>query len=184
MSARDEVLARVRDAHRLAPPPDLPYEAISREYRTSRPETRVELLALLADRLADYKAAVRLSTADQLAATVAAALAERGVRSLAVPPGLPEAWVSDAGVEIHRDSAGPEPVLTVDALDHVDGVLTGCALAVAETGHARPRRLARPGPACAHPGARLPPLRRAAPTRSSPTSPRRSRGSTPPGRPP
>ena len=72
MSARDEVLARVRDAHRLAPPPDLPYEAIAREYRTSRPEPRAELLALLADRLTDYKAVVRLSTPDQLAATVAA----------------------------------------------------------------------------------------------------------------
>ena len=34
MSAREDVLARIAAAHRAAPPPDLPYAGIARDYRT------------------------------------------------------------------------------------------------------------------------------------------------------
>ena len=46
-SAREAVLGRIRDAHRLAPPPDLAYEAIARDYRRERPGTTEELVELL-----------------------------------------------------------------------------------------------------------------------------------------
>ena len=133
-SAREAVLGRIRDAHRLAPPPDLAYEAIARDYRRERPGTTEELVELLVDRLVDYKAHVRRTTPDGLAETVAAALAERGVRTVAVPPGLAEDWLSDVAAEVRRDRTGVGEGLTVDDLDHLDGVVTACALAIAETG--------------------------------------------------
>ena len=53
--------------------------------------------------------------------------AEAGARRLAVPPDLPD-WRPD-GVELVRDED-----LSASTLDGVDGALTGCALAIAETG--------------------------------------------------
>lgn len=129
MSAREEVLARVRRAHAVAPPEELAYANLARDYRTTSdlgPEVLVERLV---DRLLDYKALVRRCAADEVGGTVAAALAERGVRSVVVPAGLEASWRPDAP-EVLVD----EGQLTVAELDAVDGVLTGCAVAVAETG--------------------------------------------------
>ena len=134
MSARDEVLGRIRDAHRLAPPPDLPYDAIARDYRRERPGSGEELVDLLVDRLVDYKARVRCTTADGLAETLATALAEQGVRTVAVPAGLDAGWLDGSGVEVHRDRPAEGAGLTIDELDHLDGVVTACTVAVAETG--------------------------------------------------
>ena len=88
MSAREEVLARIAAAHRAAPPPDLRYEDIGRDYRTTSDSETAQLTELLVDRLVDYRALVRQCRADDLAATVAAALAERGARTVVVPAGL------------------------------------------------------------------------------------------------
>ena len=53
MSARTEVLARIAAAHQAAPPPDSPYEAIVREYRTTSDLDQSALTELLVDRLVD-----------------------------------------------------------------------------------------------------------------------------------
>ncbi|SEQ10351.1 LutC/YkgG family protein [Microlunatus flavus] len=135
MSARDDVLARIADAHRLAPSPDLPYDAVERAYRGAEvpgPDAGA-LVDLLVDRLLDYKALVRRTTPDGLAGTVAEALRERGATSLVVPEGVDPAWLASSDVRVVADP-GPAGPLTVDALDTADGVLTGCALAVAATG--------------------------------------------------
>lgn len=134
MSARDVVLGRIRDAHRLAPPPDLPYAAIARDYRRERSGSSEELVELLVDRLVDYRARVRRTTSDQLAETLATALAEQGVRTVAVPEGLDDGWLAGSGVEVRRDRPAQGVGLTVDELDHLDGVVTACAVAIAETG--------------------------------------------------
>ena len=133
-TAREAVLGRIRDAHRLAPPPDLPYEAIARDYRRERSGTTEELVELLVDRLVDYKARVRRSTPAELAGTIAAALADQGVRTVAVPPGVEPGWFEQTDVEVRRDRPDEGAGLTVDELDGLDGVVTACALAVAETG--------------------------------------------------
>ena len=59
MNAREEVLARIAAAHRIAPPPELGYEDISREYRTTSDSETAQLTELLIDRLVDYRALVR-----------------------------------------------------------------------------------------------------------------------------
>jgi L-lactate dehydrogenase complex protein LldG len=131
VSARDEILARVRGALADGPAPAPP----RRDYRTADaapPPPAGELLDLLADRLLDYRALVRRCAAGEVAGTVAAALAGRGARSLLVPDGLPPEWLSGVadGVELVRD----QPPLPAAALDRLDGVATACAVAIAETG--------------------------------------------------
>jgi L-lactate dehydrogenase complex protein LldG len=131
VSARDEVLARIRDAHAAAPPPELAYDDIARDYRTATDLDHHALVELLVDRLRDYRALVRQCAAHDLTGTIAAALAERGVRSLVVPSGLDQEWLQDLDAELRIDEDVP---LTVAELDTADGVITGCALAIAQTG--------------------------------------------------
>lgn len=144
MSAREEVLARIRAAHAAAPPPELPYASLAREYRTTSALDPDALVERLVDRLRDYKALVRRCSTEELPVTVAAALRERGVRGLVVPAGLDPAWLGrlDADVEVRTDEVQEQgrlavaelDRLAVAELDRLDGVLSGCAVAVAETG--------------------------------------------------
>ena len=130
-SAREEILSRIRTATAdgAAPP------AVARDYRTAdRPRDLAgqELLELLVDRLVDYRALVRRSSTSLVAASVAAALTERGARRIAVPEGILPAGLDrlEPGIEL----VGDDPPLTAAQLDGLDGVLTGCAVAIAETG--------------------------------------------------
>ena len=119
--SRERVLARVRAA--LADVAEAPDEfEVPRSYDVTRGFDAVETLV---DRLADYRARVQVVPADTLAAEVAATV--RG-RRVAAPGGVPDAWL--AGAEVVRD----EPPLSPYDLDRVDIVVTGCAVAIAETG--------------------------------------------------
>ncbi|MFW6091478.1 MAG: lactate utilization protein C, partial [Actinomycetota bacterium] len=76
MTAREEVLARIRTALRDRPRP----APVVRDYRTAAtPDGRrpAELAALLADRLADYGARVHRVDDSDVPSAVAAALAMR-----------------------------------------------------------------------------------------------------------
>ncbi|MBE1484682.1 LutC/YkgG family protein [Plantactinospora soyae] len=131
-SARDEVLARIRAARPTEP------VRVPRDYHTA-PATgtpdagqadrdRVELLI---DRLVDYRATVRRCTPDGVTEALAELLGE--VPTVVVPAGVPEGWLSAYPGGIRRDG-DPDP-LTVADLDAPGlAVLTGCAVAIAETG--------------------------------------------------
>jgi L-lactate dehydrogenase complex protein LldG len=134
MNAREEVLARIADAHRVAPPPNLRYEDISREYRTTSDSPAEMLTELLIDRLVDYRALVRQCSVDDLGATVAHALAERGADTVAAAAGLDPSWTSNLSVAVLTDGLSEDDQLSVSELDGVDGVITSCAVAIAETG--------------------------------------------------
>ena len=128
MSAREEVLARIRTA---LGPGAAPVE-VPREYRTALGPAAGDaaLLDLLVDRLVDYKATVHRCGASDVPATIAAALADRGATRVAVPGGLPPSWLPPS-VEALSDGDDPLAVATLDGLD---GVVTGCAVAIAQTG--------------------------------------------------
>ncbi|WP_055495932.1 lactate utilization protein C [Streptomyces sp. TP-A0356] len=132
MSSRDLILGRVRRALADVPEDDTPYEqAVSRDYPRQHGERTVEeTVDLLAENLADYRAIVHRCTADALAAVIAGLLAERGARTVLVPPGLDPRWLAAADAELVPDRAEG----TAHELDRVDSVVTGCAVAVAETG--------------------------------------------------
>jgi L-lactate dehydrogenase complex protein LldG len=129
--ARDEVLARIRTAHAAAPPPALAYADVARGYPTGSVVDPEALVELLVDRLVDYKALVRQARSDELPAVIAAALTERGARSVVVPAGLDPSWLAAAEIDVRAD--GPDPLSVAD-LDSADAVVTACAAAVAETG--------------------------------------------------
>ncbi|MEV1054463.1 lactate utilization protein C [Streptomyces sp. NPDC049887] len=132
MSSRDTVLGRVRralaDVPRGERPGDVP---VARDYLrvhgTRTPEQRADLLA---ENLADYRALVHRCSADGLAGHLARLLAERGSASVLVPDGLPPRWLAAADPVRIADRALGTP----RELDAVDSVVTGCAVAIAETG--------------------------------------------------
>lgn len=126
---REAILGRIRDALRDVPPGEAPGDVpVARGYRVSDPGPREGWIEQFLERVAEYRARVRRIPPTDLPAAIASALAGRGVKTLAVPADLPAEWLPE-GVVALRD-----PGLTHEQLDQVDGVLTGCALAIAQTG--------------------------------------------------
>jgi L-lactate dehydrogenase complex protein LldG len=125
--AREEILARLRYALVDVPADERPDDVeVQREYQFfTDDDTEV-----FVDRLVDYRALVRWSDPAGLPTMLATALAERGARRIVAPAGLPPEWLAGADIEIVAD----DPPLDVRALDELDGVVTGCAVAVAATG--------------------------------------------------
>jgi L-lactate dehydrogenase complex protein LldG len=134
VNARDEVLARIAAAHRAAPPPDLPYEEISRDYRTTSDFSAEALTELLIDRLVDYRALVRQCSPDDLAAAIADTLGQRSPQTVVAPAGLDLSWTASISAKVITDGSAADDQLSVSELDAADGVVTGCAVAIAETG--------------------------------------------------
>ncbi|MFG2137930.1 lactate utilization protein C [Streptomyces sp. NPDC048650] len=132
MSSRDEVLGRVRRALADVPGDERPGgPPVVRDYlRVHGARTAGQRVDLLAENLADYRAVVHRCTAAGLPALIARLLAERGARTVVVPPGVPASWTAAAEVTCVPDRAST----TARELDAVDSVVTGCAVAVAETG--------------------------------------------------
>lgn len=126
-TSRDRILARVRTA--VADAPQVPQP--TRAYASSHtPDDPAVILDLLHENLADYRAIVHRTTEEGIAALLARLLAERGSDSVLVPPQLPPHWLSATGTSRVEDRAD----LTPAELDQVASVVTGCALAIAETG--------------------------------------------------
>ncbi|MGY1773999.1 LutC/YkgG family protein [Blastococcus sp. SYSU D00813] len=121
MSARDEVLARIRTA--VGPSRTVP--EVRRDYRTTDDRPLPELLDVLTDRLEDYRATVLRCAPDAIGEAVAAALAEVP-GDVVVAPGVPPAWRPAGAVE---DDGRPAVDLTAFA-----ATLTGVTVAAAETG--------------------------------------------------
>jgi L-lactate dehydrogenase complex protein LldG len=132
-TARDEVLALVSEALRDVGADEDPERVPAAPQERSAgspadgddPEGRARRFA---ERVADDRAVVRRVAAAELPAAVDEALRERGARRVIVPPDLPAAWrPSEAELLVDGELAN-------EVLDAADGVLTGCALGIAETG--------------------------------------------------
>jgi L-lactate dehydrogenase complex protein LldG len=127
MSAREDILRRVRtalgDGGGLVPVP--------REYRRRAALSRRDVVALFGERVADSRAAVRHVGADELATAMAAMLWAREAKRIAVPADLPHGWLGGLeGVRALADVPALDPAVLAES----DGVVTGCTLAIAETG--------------------------------------------------
>jgi L-lactate dehydrogenase complex protein LldG len=114
MSARDEILARVRSAQSGHP------AEVARNYETSKPRD----LALLAQRLEDYRAVVHHCSETEIPDVLRGLL--RG--TVAVPDGLPAQWLTQVDGELLSDP------LTARELDAITSVITTCATAICDTG--------------------------------------------------
>jgi L-lactate dehydrogenase complex protein LldG len=78
----------------------------------------------------DYRANVVECDRPSLAETINGLLVAHASTSLAAPADAPPEWTSATGVTIHRD----EPTLSVSDLDAIDSTVSGCAVAIAQTG--------------------------------------------------
>jgi L-lactate dehydrogenase complex protein LldG len=114
VTAREAVLARVRDA--VGGAEHAPASA-SRPYPPAG-----DAVGLFCERVADYRATVHRCTAAEVGEVVAGLASG----SLGVPPDLPGDWTPPGAVT--------DEGLSARELDALDGAVTGCELAIAETG--------------------------------------------------
>jgi L-lactate dehydrogenase complex protein LldG len=121
--ARDEILRRVRaaGAQRVE-------DSVGAPYRRRGSLGDEERVRLFCERVGEYRAEVYRCAEPEIRRLIASTCARQEARMLVVPQGLPSAWRSD---ELNFvDDEGLSPL----ELDAVDGALTGCTVAIAETG--------------------------------------------------
>jgi L-lactate dehydrogenase complex protein LldG len=134
--AKSAVLARIRnalgvDGGQTAARENLrsqEWPQIPREFRRQGAVTPQERITLLQAILKHYGATSYLTEAANAPAMIARVLQERGKKKLVVPDEFPHEWIP-AGIEVVPDAG-----LSNEALDKIDGVLTGCTVAIASTG--------------------------------------------------
>ena len=129
MSARDEILARVRGA--TVDVTSTPAERVTPTVVQESSPGPVATLDLFATTVADYRAEVVRVPEDGVSDAVAAALHEHGCRSAVVPTGLDPTWVAvGSAVRVVPESeVGPDR-----ELDAVDAVVTAASVGIAVTG--------------------------------------------------
>ena len=131
-TAREQILQRIQTALKNGAPtaqPPTSNGAIARDYRQRDEAPHDDTISRFIERVTEYKAQVRRVAADQLAAAIAEALKARNVERLVIPADLPDEWLP-ASITLLRDHGD----LSYDTLDSSQGVLTGCALGIAQTG--------------------------------------------------
>ena len=123
--AKDVILARIRAAvaHAVEPAP------AASDFRQHDERDRAAIVEDFIDRLVDYKAIVTCTGESDLTQAIAEACQQHGVSRLVVPADVPTEWLP-AGITVLSDAIP----LSVTELDTSSGVLTGCALAIAQTG--------------------------------------------------
>jgi L-lactate dehydrogenase complex protein LldG len=140
-TARDQILARIRAANHADrdADADAAYEALSRRYlRAHHDPAGHDIAVLFAERAADYRAIVERVPGPGpagLAAAIAGILATRAAAApgpFVIPDGLPSDWLAELPDEVTLARDGP--LLPAGELDRMSGVVTGCAVAIAETG--------------------------------------------------
>ena len=141
--ARDPDLS----AERLQESPEAAYVRIPRDYERTGKLTDDERMELFLDRLRDYDAELIFTGEADIPAAILQAMQDAGETLLLTPSGIPAAWLPQTGIEILRDHS-----LTIAELDRPTTVLTGCTVAIANSGTvllsmAR-NRVAGPPPSC------------------------------------
>lgn len=122
--AREEILQRI--AAVVPPPAALP--AAAREYRCAGALSEDERAELFCRRVGEYRSDVHRIDESDVPTLISSVCRALDAPRLVVPPGLPPAW-RGADVELVYDDG-----LSALELDGVNGALTGCTAAIAETG--------------------------------------------------
>jgi L-lactate dehydrogenase complex protein LldG len=128
MNAREEILQRIR----TATGDGFEAPAVLRDYHLASSaggRDEAALIELFDERVSDYQATVYRCRDEEVAEVLAATAAARRAGRFGVPEGFPEQWAA-----LLPDRVADDPPLDVSALDALDGVVTTCAVAIAETG--------------------------------------------------
>jgi L-lactate dehydrogenase complex protein LldG len=124
-AAKSSIMRAIRAALKTAP------EAapIPRAYAQQDERQRGAIMEQFIERLEDYKAHVERTDLATLSSSIADACERYGIQRLVAPADAPAEWLP-GGVEVVRDA----PALSYAVMDSCDAVLTGCAMAIAQTG--------------------------------------------------
>jgi L-lactate dehydrogenase complex protein LldG len=143
--ARSAILNSIRTALKVPANADTAaiaaeYAALPRLYKREGTIDGAALLELFTHRLVEYDAGVCRTSAENIGKEIARILSERGRRRIAIPDGLPSEWLPE-GFDFQNASHFDE-----HQLDQLEGVLTGCTVACAETGSIVLQNAAAQGP--------------------------------------
>lgn len=128
VQARDSVLVSVRSA--LGDIDSGASKAATAAYKAPGGLGIAQKTEQLADRLSEYRATVVETTDSLLSRVISEILSREGSRSLVIAEDLPRQWLEETRCELLIDAGN----LSAGELDQVDSMLSGCALAISETG--------------------------------------------------
>ena len=154
-SAKDEILARIRNANRgesTAQMAASDWESIPRTYVSAPKMAPKDVVELLIDRLRDYDAAVETVSLRDVPAAIVRVLASRGNPSVLVPPGFPADLLADGDFTTDKNVFQHRTRPFRRYYHHGDAGDRG-------NRNYRVAECSRPGSARGHPGSRLSPLR-------------------------
>jgi len=124
LSARDEILGRIRATRHAAPEP-----VVASAYNRHWDAPREEIVARFIERLADYHVTVlRARTENDIRGLAERQFFARGIGSVVVPADLPATWRPASPVAIE------DTQLAAAELNTIQGAMTGSFLGIAETG--------------------------------------------------
>jgi L-lactate dehydrogenase complex protein LldG len=92
--------------------------------------SNTEIVDRFAERVDEYRATVIRTVESAASIVIAGVFASWRAQRIVVPAGFPGTWLASAEIERVLD----DPQLSREALDGVDGVVTTCALGIAESG--------------------------------------------------
>jgi L-lactate dehydrogenase complex protein LldG len=122
--ARTEILRRIAEA---VDPGRVP-QSVERAYRLTGALGVDECVERFCSRVGEYRAHVHRVAEADIADVISSVCRAEDASNLVVPAGVPAAW-RGSGIEFVDDHE-----LSPGDLDQIDGALTGCTAAVAETG--------------------------------------------------
>lgn len=130
--AKKSMLKNIQKALKNVPDDEQPEDLeVPRNYQKKGELSGDEIVDLFAERVGEYKATVQRVDSDDLLNVIAESCRRESVDNLVAPHDFPKDWLPDSVSPMIDDLKTP---LTHQELDSSDGVITTCALAVAQTG--------------------------------------------------
>ena len=130
--AKEEMLSRIKKALKEVPESEGRGDvAVNREYTQKGNLGQEERVALFVERSGEYQATVKRIERDKLSEEIKMACERHKAQKMAIPTGFDTEWLPDT---LNPQFDRTDKPLSHDELDQLDGLITTCALAIAQTG--------------------------------------------------
>ncbi len=132
IKAKNEILSRIQKAlgevHKEEKPQDI---VVNRDYIKKGNLSEENRVALFVERTSEYQATVKRINREDLKQEIGKVCQRQKATKMAIPNGFNTEWLPDS-LDLHLDKS--DKLLSHHELDQLDGVITTCALAIAQTG--------------------------------------------------
>lgn len=130
--AKEHILNQIKTALDEVPdderPEDIP---VSRAYNQKGNLPEEERVNLFVERAGEYQATVKRVKKEEIKEAIAEACERHEAKKIAIPTGFNKAWIP---IFLQPQFDNVDTPLTHLELDQVDGIISTCALAIAQTG--------------------------------------------------